>query len=376
VVEEFLTDGYFFYETKQLKPSRTYPKGRRRYYLFSMIGGVKSSQGAFDRLKDLRARKRLLESQLADGTYGKTNGEDLLFLVFFRIWWETKRKTLSPGALRQYELSYRTLILPFFGKMRLGQITPQIVQQFVGSLDGLAASYLVMIYGHFRSCINAAVAQDFLGRTPCRGISLPRVRKSVKPRLEPSDAFRLIDVADFPYRALFALLAFSGVRIGEALALRRRGVDLDRLLLLIASNWDTNTRRFGLPKSDAGIRSVDILPILAEILREYFKTRQFAPDDLLFPSPDDNERPISYQTFHGVFSRALRAAGLPRVTPHSLRHTYASTLIASGVSINALQRSLGHSSPETTWNVYSHEITEGSGDGLKRADGLFRGKEE
>lgn len=251
-----------------------------------------------------------------------------------------------------------------------------MVQQFVDSLHGLSPSYIVMIYGHFRSCINAAVSQDLLGRTPCRGISLPRVRKSVKPRLEPSEALLLVDIADFPYRALFALLAFSGIRIGEALALRRTGVDLVRLMLLIDSNWDTNTRRFGLPKSDAGIRSVDILPVLAEILCEYFKTRQFAPGDLLFPSPAAPERPISYQTFHGVFSRALKAAGLPCVVPHSLRHSYASTLIASGVSISVLQRNLGHSSPETTWNVYCHEIREGSSEGLKRADDLFRRRGE
>lgn len=120
MVEGFLK-GYLFYETKELKASKKHPKGRKRYYLFSMIDGVKQSEGAFDLLKDLKARKRLLEAQLASGTYGKTNGEDLLFLVFFKIWWESKKKTLSPGALRQYELSYRRRILPFSGRCGLSR---------------------------------------------------------------------------------------------------------------------------------------------------------------------------------------------------------------------------------------------------------------
>lgn len=113
--------GYLFYETKELKATKKHPKGRKRYYLFSMIDGVKQSEGAFDLLKDLKARKRLLEAQLAAGTYGKTSGEDLLFLSFLKIWWESKKKTLSPGALRQYELSFRRRILPFSERCGLGR---------------------------------------------------------------------------------------------------------------------------------------------------------------------------------------------------------------------------------------------------------------
>lgn len=108
-----MNSGYLFDETKILPASRKYPKGRRRYYLYSMIGGVKRSEGAFDRMKDLRARKRLLEAQLAAGTYGMNDRGDTAFLVFFTTWWATKKNTLSPGALYQYELSFRKLILPF-----------------------------------------------------------------------------------------------------------------------------------------------------------------------------------------------------------------------------------------------------------------------
>lgn len=232
-----------------------------------------------------------------------------------------------------------------------------------------------MIYGHLRSCLNAAVAQDFLPRTPCRGIDLPRLRKTAKPRLEPSQIAILIDITDFPYRALFALLAYSGIRIGEALALRRRGVDLVRLLLYIDSNWNINTRELGLPKSDAGIRHVDVLPVLRDVLADYFTTRNFDPDDLLFPSPDNPKNPVSYQTFHGVFSRALKASGLPHVTPHSLRHGYASAMLASGASINVVMRNLGHSNPSVTFRTYAHEIREGQGQWIDRADDLFKGKE-
>jgi integrase len=369
--------GFVYIEPRTLPPSRKHPKGRKRKYVWSVIDGVKRSEGAFDLMRDARARKRAVESAIADGTYGQDERANILFKDFWVILWEIFLNTLSPGALRQYGLSYRIRFLPFFGHLRLSQITPETVQAFVNSLGGLSPSYIYMIFGHFRSAMNTAVAQGYINRSPCRGIRLPRLRKTVKPMLEPSEVMRLVDITDFPNRALFALLGFSGIRIGEALALRRRHIKLERRDIRIEESWCTNTRQFKPPKTAAGLRTVDMLGVLESVLREYFESLgDIEPDSLLFPSPDNPEQPVSYQTIHGNFRKALAAAGLPAVTIHSLRHSFASVILASGVSINVLARNLGHSDPSITLRVYSHLLKEGLAEGLERADNLFRGEPE
>ena len=165
----------------------------------------------------------------------------------------------------------------------------------------------------------------------------------------------------------------TGARIGEVLALRVKDVDLLRREIRIERTWDKNTRVFGTPKTHGSIRRVDLLPSLAEVLVDFFSlTGASDPDGLLFPSPKDSERPLDYVSVLGVFQKALEAVGLPHVTPHSLRHSWTSTMLSAGAPIATIARNLGHSSPAITWRVYCHEVKEGLGDALHQADSLFR----
>jgi integrase len=95
--------------------------------------------------------------------------------------------------------------------------------------------------------------------------------------------------------------------------------------------------------------------------------------DLLFPSPEVDGQPLSYNTVFGVYKRCLAFLELPPVTLHSLRHTFASTMLAAGVPITTLARNLGHATPDITLRIYSHEIFEGLGESLERAEKLFGG---
>lgn len=341
--------------------------------MYSVTNGKKKPEGAFDLLKDARARKRQLESQVANDTYGRIKKGDLLFTAYHTIWWASMQARLSPGSLRQYGLSFDRRILPFLGHLTLNEITPEIVQQFVNSLEGLAPSYVAMTYSHLRSLFNSAVAQDFLAQSPCRGIILPRIRRTVKRVLEPSEIALLVDISNQPYRALFSVLGYSGVRIGEALALRRRHINFTTKEIRIEEAWDTNCRIFGIPKTDAGIRTIPMLEVLEKALHEYIVTlKGLRPDDLLFPSPNDKDVPLSYQTIRGVFVRGLETAGLPHVGIHSLRHSFVSVLLSAGVSIPEITNCVGHSDPTVTLRVYSHRLTTMRGASFRRADDLFR----
>lgn len=366
--------GRVYIDSRRLDPCPKNPKGRNRHYVISIIDGVRKPEGAFDLLRDAKALKRRIESQIADGTYGQVERGNITLAEFFVIWWASMQLRLSPGSLKQYGLSWNGRIIPFLGHYRLVDLTPEIIQQFVNSLAGLAPSYARMIFSHLSSALNAAVAQGYLVRTPCHGVILPRIRRNIKPVLEPEEIALLVDIAEGPYRALIALLGYSGVRVGEALATRWRNINFQRHELYIYEAWDTNSRIFIVPKTAAGVRTIPALSILEEELLNYRETcRNSDPNALLFPSPGDPNQPLSYQTFRGAFVRALKTVGLPEVGVHDLRHAFTSTLIASGVSIAEISNALGHSDPVVTLRVYSHRIRAGRGEGFRRADDMFKG---
>ncbi len=123
------------------------------------------------------------------------------------------------------------------------------------------------------------------------------------------------------------------------------------------------------PKTSSSRRAVPMLPSLKAILSEYRENKaKCEPDDLLFAT--QGGKPWDHSNVRKEFNEVLKQAGLKRVTPKSLRHSFASIMLASGASIKALQRALGHASATMTLNTSSHLIQEGLGDSMMRADAL------
>jgi integrase len=256
--------------------------------------------------------------------------------------------------------------------MRINEISPQNVQKFIGTLGRLSPGYVRTIYSHLRAMMNSAAKRDDIAKTPCIDINLPGIQRADLHYLEPSEVRLLIDAMNWPYRALFGILGLTGIRVGEALALRMKNVDFLRKEISIEDAWDINARIFHEPKTGAGLRKVGIMSPLVDLLQQYFEHYPMNDrNSLLFPSPTKPGQPVSYNTICGVFKKRLKKIGLPDVTIHSLRHSFASILLSVGVSVNTLARHLGHSSPDITYRIYAHEISENLGDGLERASQLF-----
>lgn len=156
-------------------------------------------------------------------------------------------------------------------------------------------------------------------------------------------------------RPIFVLLAYTGLRIGETLGLRWCDVDFDAELLHIRQQLGRDRRPKRL-KSDAGNRDVILAAPVAEILHERWNTTAHRdPEDLVFSKPDGSGR--DYRDVGDAFRAAVKAAGITgrgRLSLHSLRHTFASLLIASGLNVVFVSRQLGHAKPTTTLAVYAH----------------------
>lgn len=159
--------------------------------------------------------------------------------------------------------------------------------------------------------------------------------------LSPEETARfLVSIPVARYRVLLTTIYATGLRIGEALALRARDIDSSRMLVRV---------RQGKGKKD---RYVPLSPILLDLLREHWRHEHLI--DLLFPAFRDRSRPLDPATVQKYVARAARRAGFRvRITPRTLRHCFATHLIEKGTSTRVVQVLLGHSNVHTT-ETYTH----------------------
>ena len=185
------------------------------------------------------------------------------------------------------------------------------------------------------------------------GVKLPRiVPGSERVFLTHAQVASLAAAVPAHYAALVRALAYTGMRWGEATALRVRDVDLVRGRVDVSRSFaDINGRLIeGTPKSHQA-RTIPLLPtVRADLARLASGADR---DALLFTTPDGH-RLRSSNFRQNVWLPAVRAAGFDGLTPHGLRHTAASLYIAAGTPPKVVQRIMGHASVAFTLDVYGH----------------------
>ncbi len=158
-----------------------------------------------------------------------------------------------------------------------------------------------------------------------------------------------------PRRAILAALVFSGLRIGEPAELRWRDVDLAAEWLVVRSS-----------KTDAGMRRVELLPVLRDEIATYKAGIVAHPDSRVFATstgramnPSNVRNRILAPSIERANKKLVRAGRVPLpdgLTPHKLRHTYTSLLAALGTDPGAMMDLLGHTDPGFTLRVYRHSM--------------------
>jgi integrase len=172
------------------------------------------------------------------------------------------------------------------------------------------------------------------------------------------------------YRTLVLVLAFGGLRFGEATALRRSDVvdgaklRVERSVRYVAGRW-----LVGDPKTEAGRRTVTLPASVAEALA--FHLERFVPDSpdaLVFGTSSGGF--LSAANWGQTFRRAVHAVDLPPVRPHELRHTGATLAAATGATTKELMRRLGHATPAAAL-IYQHASDERDGDIARALDAML-----
>ena len=196
----------------------------------------------------------------------------------------------------------------------------------------------------------------YINHNPFHDAEKPKGKGKTKKQqiriLTPAEINTLVKIVfNKKYQILFRLAIFSGARQGELLGLRWSDVDWKNNQIHIQRTF--NHHAWYDVKTETSDRKIDLGPEMMTELKKWNLACPRSELDLVFPNKAGN--PICHNNMlKRHFNPALKAAGLPKIRFHDLRHTYASLLIDQGENIKYIQNQLGHSTPTVTLNVYAH----------------------
>lgn len=264
---------------------------------------------------------------------------------------------LAPRTAEHYELSVRRHLKPTLGARAIHSITlNDLVAWHVAQRQTGAATWSIKgRWVALRLLLGHATHHGYLQANPADALTArerPKAGPSRKRFLTEEEMRCLLEATDGRYRVLTAVLLFGGLRISEALGLTWNDVDLATGHLRIRHQLNRNGERARL-KTATARRDVVVMDALAALLRRHrLASPHSTRTDPVFVTSSGSA--MSARNSGRALTLVAERAGLAGVTPHALRHTFASLLIAQGRDPVFVADQLGHSSPAITLGVYAH----------------------
>ena len=286
-------------------------------------------------------------------------------------WFVTK--DVSDRTMLGYKEVWKNLISPTWSTTKLENIRPDGVTKWVTTISRqYSAQRVRKAFTVFKQILDLAVMGERLMNNPADRAKqlggagfLPKVTKiDDHTRLTNAQVQDLADAAG-PYRVMVLVMAYTGVRFGEATAIQAGDVDLAKSRLHIRRAYTSVNGKLQITTPKSGKPRIIPLPsfLNAPLLEAFYPCE--SSDSLLFTSAKG--KAIHYQRWREThFDKAVTAAGLKGLTPHDLRRTYASLSIQAGVGPKALQTAMGHSDIRLTMDVYASLFEEDRDDHASR----------
>ena len=288
-----------------------------------------------------------------------TNTGDLLFCDYYKQCIEKyKEGAIRPVTMKKYIMTHIWLekLVP---TLKVSEFTRTIYQQLLNSYAEFHEHQTTMDFHHqLKGSILDAVDEGLLDRDPTRKAIIKGKTPSVK-KVKYINQFELHTLLDtlelkneISWEWMILLIAKTGLRFSEALALTPADFNFSRQSISVSKTWDYKGEGGFLPtKNQSSIRKVQI---------DWQTVIQFSQliKDLPADQPIFVKGKVYNSTVNGVLERYCKKAEVPVISIHGLRHTHASLLLFAGVSIASVARRLGHSSMNTTQKTYLHIIQE------------------
>lgn len=341
---------------------------------------------------------RTLKKRLADAKYEAEHGYyctggQVTLGNWYQTWLEEyKSVVVKNSTLLLYTTSYERYIGNALGSRKLQDIRTIHIQKLYNDLQksGLSVGTIQIVHAVLFNIFKLALKNDILIKNPCVGAEIPREEKK-EPRVltAAEQEIFLENIRGNYYEPLLRVALGTGLRIGELLGLTWDDIDfksstisISRTLLYM-KNRQTGRFcfQFQTPKSRTSKRIVPLIPYLAVLLKEqkkYQHALRIARGPFWTPLPNmDN---LVFTTKNGTpiqevyvvkclnsitekINRIERQQALyenrelvpfEKITPHTLRHSFATRAFENGLAPKTVQELLGHSTINLTMNLYTH----------------------
>jgi integrase len=305
----------------------------------------------------LTAAARWKSARWAETTLQREHAKDLTVDDLFDRF--VASRPLQPSTLSVYRYVYAKHIAPRLGSWSLRHLDLNVVERWYDDLKA-GPEARAKAARLLRALTSFAYDRGMIPADPARILIVSGTGpRALRPDEIPDRAavLRLADEVGERYRGVVLLLAFGGLRIGEAVALRVDRVDFrQRRITVDASATEVGGRlMFGKPKTSASVRTFAAPRFLVYALRDHVQ-KYPTQTGLVFSAPDGGPlRPGNFR--RRVFDPAVERSGLRGLHIHDLRHACASVLAAQGASATEIAARLGHSSSSTTARVYLHLLS-------------------
>lgn len=328
-----------------------------------------------NRLDEFRRQLLISNGNIANGSVS--------FQEFAEAWLtNTLRNKLKPTSYMRKEVTLNNQVYPLIGGIPIDQITHNDVQNMVNQLhnSGLSYSTVKKAYEAVNGCLREFRVKTGSAFNPCEGITLPvTAEKSVadiiffnedQRTLIKEEAVRKYKTGKSVYRLghVIIVLMYTGLRIGELLALKWDDVDFTEKTITIDKNavvskvTDGEESHYVLinqqsTKTKSGRRVIPLSDIATQSLQEVYKIT--GENEFVVSSATGKQ--ITPRNINRMFHSILLQTGIAKGTEdlcgvHTLRHTFASMLFMNGCEIKIVSELLGHADTKITENIYIHLI--------------------
>lgn len=346
--------------------------------------------------RDIKA----LQKKMADAKYEMEHGiymnaQHLTLNSFFETWLsEIKENTVKANTISVYMEIYKIHIAPSLGKLQVSSINKLMVQRLLNNMskNGLSPNTLAKTKAILYSIFKEAMENRMISYNPCENITIRRDKTERRVLSYSEQQLFLETIRGSRYEMLCILGLSTGLRIGELSGLRWSDINFEEKTLTVERTYvylhDVKNHQmkdeFHSPKTKNSCRTIRLLDSTVQLLMQHRLTQEKekkAMKDAWCPVEDGED--LVFTTKNGGPVRGLNVAEtlnnyvnkinkqeelrakkehrepvlFERITPHTLRHTFATRAFESGIPPKVVQQILGHSSLEMTMDLYTH-VTE------------------
>ncbi len=333
-------------------------------YYDSITNKKRKRTKSFGTKEEAQDYLRRLALQKEDKSYIENQGIPLIDVMRARVKRKLDTNLISENQFYRTEFTLKNIEKSYLAKMNIDEITPNQLQEY---FNGLTTKYsnssIKKFYEQFKQAYEYAMQKGYIAKNPLTDCIKPKSKKQDKivRALTVEEQHLLTDyllsqnIDEYRYRNAFLIQMYMGLRIGEVMALKNTDIDLTHNLIFVQRTITTGKNSKPVmgntTKTYAGLREVPIPKFLKPYIIEQVEESYKHNNNMLFESKEGTL--VDARIANGILKRSLRQLGIEGISTHSLRHTFGTRSVESGMRAVALQRLMGHKDVSVTLNTYT-----------------------